>query len=147
MMQSADIHVTDVANAFQQRMHGRDVAGENDAVSRVLRVRWVLLNSRRDVGKPELHLWRNSHSVEILLPVAARNLIVDHHDEFYVERLSPTDDDLPVNQSVIDSVELDRHQLSPCTARALLPFSAARRAAASGSSSALKTNSSNVARF
>src|SRR5258708_26285647 len=147
MMQSADIHVTDVANPFQQRVHRGDVARENDAVSRILDVRRVLLNSGRDVSKTELHLGRNSHAVEILLPVATRDFIVDHTDEPYVERLSPTDNDLAMNHPIIDSVELYGHQPFHCTSRAPRPFSAAWRAASPGSSSVLKTNSSNVARF
>src|SRR5947207_13929052 len=126
--------MSDVVNTLQQGVHRRDVACENDAVARILDVRRVLLNSGRDVGKPQLHLRRNSHAIQILLPVAARYFVVDHHNEPYVERLSPTDDNLPVNQSVIDSVELDRHQLPPCTVRALFPLSAAWRAASPASS-------------
>src|SRR5439155_807420 len=88
---------------------------------------------------------RDAHAVEILLPFAGANRVVHHHDEADVERLSPAHDHLTVNQTVIDAVELDAHAAG--VRIALLPASAARRAASSGGRSRWNTKSSSIARL
>src|SRR5687768_1181067 len=107
----------------------------------------MVLDGRGDVRKPDLHLGRNAHAVEILLPIALCDLVVDENNEPKIERLSPANDYLTVDESIIDAVQLDRHQPSPWAQSDVRPFSAACRAASAGVSSPRKTNSSSVARL
>ena len=59
--------------------------------------------------KIDVHLRWNAHAIELLLPVARRDRVVDEHDEIDVQRLTPTDDDLTMNQAIVDAVQLERH--------------------------------------
>src|SRR3954467_803524 len=106
----------------------------------------MIANRRFDVGEQNLHFRRNGHSVELLLPVAGRDEIVDQHQKPRVERLPPPDNYLSVNQAVVDAIEVDPHQ-RPTTISDAFPRSAAARAASVGGTEVLKTKSSSVARF
>src|SRR5437660_410426 len=90
-------------------------------------------------------LWQHTQPVEVLLPVATADLVIDEHDERDVERLAPADYDLPVDQAVIDAVQRQGHVRG--TRIALPPASTARRAASAGGMSRLNTKSSNMARL
>jgi hypothetical protein len=63
--------------------------------------------------KVDVHFRRDAHAIQLLLPVARRDGIVDEDDETDIERLPPPDDDLPVNEPVVDAEELDGHRPSP----------------------------------
>src|SRR6185295_2890994 len=61
------------------------------------------------VRENQLHLGRHAHAIEILLPVAARDVVVNKNNEIGIEWLTPADNYLSVNQPVIDSVKSERH--------------------------------------
>src|SRR5512141_1147391 len=94
-----------------------------------------------------LHLGRDSHPIQLLFPVAARHGVVDEHDELDIERLSPTHDDLSVDQTIVDAVQRERHAPAPCTAIAARPRSAACRAASGAVRPSAKTKSSSVGKL
>src|SRR2546423_247603 len=94
----------------------------------------------------DLHLGRHGHPIELFLPVARGDEIIDQNQKSNVQRLAPTDNDLSVNEAVVDAVELNRHQ-RPTTISDAFPRSAAARAASVGDMPVLKTKSRSVARF
>ena len=61
----------------------------------------------------ELNAGRRAHPVELLLPLTARHFVIDESDEPEIERLSPPDDDLPMNQPVVDAIEINGHAQTP----------------------------------
>src|SRR5689334_20210264 len=151
-MNAADVHRAD-DTAVDEASHRRDVAGQQNAAPRIgdiLRQRGDRVRGR---VKIDLHLRRYTHAIQLLLPIARRDSVVDEDDEPDVERLSPSDDDLPVNESVVDAEELDRHRpcppvtVAPCTAMAARPRSAACRAASGAERDSEKTKSRSVGRF
>ena len=105
MVHAAHIESLHLRRAAGER-HGRvDVAHEQDSDARVrlpvgheLR---RLVHGRED----DLDLWRHAHPVEVLLPVAAADFVIDEHNERDVQWLAPPDYDLPVDQAVIDAVQ------------------------------------------
>src|SRR2546425_7733494 len=80
-----------------------------------------------------------------LLPRAVAYGVVHEHDEPQVERLAPADHDLPVNETVVDTVERNGHAAG--VRIALPPASAARCAASAGDRSRWNTKSSSIARL
>src|SRR6267142_63388 len=128
-----------------ERHGGVDIPHEQDPDARVglpirQHVRGLL-----DGREYHFDLRRHTHPVEILLPVAAADLVIDEHDERDVERLSPANHDLPMDQAVIDAVQRQGH--GRVTWIALPPASTARRAASAGEISRLNTKSSSMARL
>src|SRR5207245_8904823 len=99
----------------------------------------------RHRGEYDLDVRRDAHAVEVLLPRAVAYGVVHEHDEPQVERLAPADHDLPVNETVVDTVERNGHAAG--VRIALPPASAARRAASAGDSARRNTNASNIASF
>ena len=59
-------------------------------------------NRVTDVQEVHIHLRRNSHPIQLLLPLACRDSVIDENNELNVQRLSPADHDLAVNQPIID---------------------------------------------
>jgi hypothetical protein len=59
---------------------------------------------------------RDCEPVEVLLPLASGQLVVDHEVAFGPELVAPPDHDLTVNQTLVDPVEHDRHG-TPLTPR------------------------------
>src|SRR4051812_27844448 len=157
-MNSADVHFFD-AGFVDEATHRRDVAGEQQPRTRVGAVFRNRRNRRFRRVEVDVHLRRNTHAIQLLLPVARRDGVVDEHDELEIERLSPANDDLPVNEAIVDAVQLERHAPppavlppaaeppAPCAVIAALPRSAAWRAASDGVLPSANTKSSNVGRF
>jgi hypothetical protein len=58
----------------------------------------------------DIHVRRHAHAVELLLPIAGGDLVVDERDEAEAHRLPPADDDLPVNQAVVDPIPFNAHR-------------------------------------
>src|SRR2546422_9059135 len=134
-------HPVAVAGECRERVDG---SGEHDPGPRI---RFPLGESLGRLGRGREHyidVRRDAHAVEILLPFAGAHRVVHHHDESDMERLPPAHDHLTVNQTVIDAVEHDTHA---GVRIALLPASAARRAASSGGRSRWNTKSSSIARL
>src|SRR5207237_2636643 len=146
VMNSAQV---DAANRFYtlyKPVHARDVASQDKPGSRITGVFRVIADGGCDVDEANLHVRRDCHSIKLFLPVAGGDQIVDKNEQANVERLTPTDDNLAMNEAVIDAVKADAHQ-RPTTISDAFPRSAAARAASVGGTSVLNTKSSRVARF
>src|SRR5688500_15262901 len=113
MMDAAEIHRPDRGGVLDQPAHRLDVAGQQnprtlvgapllELAARVLR--------RREV---DVHLGGDAHAIELLLPLASRHFVIDEDDEPEIERLTPPDDDLAVNEAVVDAIEINGHAGSP----------------------------------
>src|SRR2546430_4438069 len=133
MVDPAHVDALDLVGIRAQRGERGDVAREHDAGA------WVGLpfaqpaRRLRHRGEYDLDVRRDTHAVEVLLPRAVAYGVVHEHDEPQVERLAPADHDLPVNETVVDTVERNGHAAG--VRIALPPASAARRAASAGDSS------------
>src|SRR5712692_1540277 len=128
-----------------ERRDGVDVAREQDPHARV---GLPLVKSPRRLGagrEHDLDVRRHAHAIEILLPRTRAHRVVHQHDEPGPERLAPPHDHLAVNQAIVDAVQRDAHAAG--VRIALLPASAARRAASAGVTSRWNTKSSSIARF
>src|SRR5436190_23184451 len=144
-MQASKIDAGHVLGVAGEGREGVDITGDEQADARVaLPVRQTLQRFRR---RREHHLdaGGHAHAVELLLPGARAHRVVHEHDECHVERFPQADQDLPVDQAVVDSVQRDAHAAGVRIAR--LPASAARRAASAGGRSRWNTKSSSIARF
>ncbi len=109
------VHPADVdgANApirlFDQTQHRSDVTDEQQAR---LGARLQCFQIRGGIGhRVELHghFGRHAHAIELLLPLTGCHFIVDKHDKAKLERLSPADHDLSVNETIVDSIQLNGH--------------------------------------
>ena len=129
-----------VAMSPVSRMPGR---GSRDIA------RMIANRASRRRAKVDVHLRRHAHAIELLLPVARRDLVVDEHDEADVERLSPADDDLSVNQPVVDAIELEIpiSRRSMHRERRASPLRRVPRAPRPATSCGANTKSSSVGRF
>src|SRR3546814_4277984 len=63
--------------------------------------------------KMDIHARVHAHAIELLLPVALRDFVVHEHHAFEIERLSPTHDNLPVNEPVVDPDQVNAHVPRP----------------------------------
>src|SRR5690349_11242876 len=109
MVDAAKIHAADRLHSLHQTVHAGNVTGDEQPWTRITGVARVVADATGNIVEYHLHLRRHRHSIEIFLPVAAGNQVVDEHDEANVERLAPADDDLTVDQAVVDPVELNCH--------------------------------------
>ena len=89
--------------------HGADVAHQHDACLRTLLELGEMRGGIRDGVELHGHLRGDAHAVELLLPFAGGDLVIDQHEEAEFERLSPSDHDLPVNESIVDAIQRDGH--------------------------------------
>jgi hypothetical protein len=132
MVHTAEIDPVDRGGVGpMERRHGLDVARQHHAAP------LPGLPSRQQghrfgqAGEAELDLGRDGHAVEVLLPAAGGDAVIDQGDELDTQRPSPSDHDLPMDQAVVHSTQHDRHQGT----RMALPPAAAARAAASSRAS------------
>src|SRR6185503_1029178 len=127
--------------------HGRDVAREQEARPRI----GLIFRDRVDrvVRRVEIHfhLRRHAHAIELLLPVTLGNGVIDEHDEAQIQRLTPSNDDLPMNEPVVDPIQHECHAPAPYALIAARPRSAAWRAASGAGRPSAKTKSSSNGRF
>src|SRR5256886_13046644 len=126
----------DPADAVAVRRKGGerfDVAGEEDPDARVALPLGEPGRRLRGGREHDLDLGRHAHAVQVLLPGTGPYRVVYEDDEADVERLAPPHDHLAVDEPVVDAVQRDAHAAG--VRIALLPASAARRAASAGASS------------
>src|ERR1035437_1784289 len=102
MVDAAEIDAADRLHAIDEAVHAGDVAGDEKSGAWVGRVPRVIPDRAGDVGKVDLHLGRNGHSIELFLPVTRCDQVIDENQKANIERLAPTDDDLAVNETVVD---------------------------------------------
>src|SRR5207249_7880273 len=146
MVHAADVDLPDLAAPVaRDRGDGVDVAGEQDAATRVGIPLGEAPPRLLDRGEDDFDVRRHTHAIEVLLPLAGADLVIHEDDERRIQRLAPADHDLPVDEPVVDAVERDAHAAGVRIARA--PASAARLAASAGGTSRWKTKSSSIARF
>ena len=101
MMNAAEIDVRNAA-IIDESAHRFDVTRQQDAIPRVVTVAGQRGNRVTDVQEVHIHLRRNSHPIQLLLPLACRDSVIDENNELNVQRLSPADHDLAMNQPIID---------------------------------------------
>src|SRR5690348_7257823 len=136
MVDAAEVDARD-ATRLHEPPHRFDVAGEKNAVPRVGTKPRQFGNRLRDVEEIHIHLRRHTHPIELLLPLTGSNFIIDEDDEANIQRLSPADHDLSMNQAIVDAVKDERHAdftppAAPTTVMAPRPRSAEWRAASTG---------------
>jgi hypothetical protein len=112
-MNAAEIHSRYAPREADQPRHRLDIAGEECAAARVALVHGQLLRGAFDGIEVHVHLGRHPHAIELLLPLAARHFVIHEDDEREVKRLSPSHDDLTVNEPVVDAKELNGHSARP----------------------------------
>src|SRR5688572_3103220 len=148
MMDSSEI---DLAHPRQlhEAQHRLDVAGEEDARTLVALVHRQCPGSILDGVEIDVHLRRRPHAIQLLLPIAARHLIIHEDDEADVERLAPADHDLSVNEPIVHAIENETHgRLPPPIATiAARPRSSACFAASIGGGCSANAKSSSIGRL
>ena len=112
MVDSAEVDAADAARV-DEAAHGLDVAGEQDPAAGIGPVARELRLGVGDAEKVHLHLRRHAHAVELLLPLARRDFVVDENNEPDIEGLPPPDDHLAMDEAIVDTIENDRHAISP----------------------------------
>src|SRR2546423_7940824 len=128
-MNTTDVEAPDLGYARRQRDRRVDVAHEQNPDAGVRLPTGEQPARLLDRRENHLDLRRHTHAIEVLLPIAIADLVIDEHDERHMERLPPSYDDLTMDQAVIDAVERQAHGV---TRMALAPASTARRAASAG---------------
>src|SRR5687768_13438566 len=121
MMNAAEVDGLDRGTEGDQAAHGVNVACQQNAGA-LIRVPLIELPARivrrREV---DVHVGRDAHAIQLLLPLAARHLVIDEGDEPQIERLSPSHDDLTVNQAVVDAIEVNGHARLPAPSSVSAP--------------------------
>ncbi len=125
--------------------HRRDVGREHDSGPRIVAPCRCETRRLGHIREDQLDFGRHPHAIEILLPVAGSYLVIHQRDEPDVERASPPDDHLAMDQPVIDAMTT-----GPTSARygsPRRPWSAARRAASSAEAPRWNTKSTSIGRL
>src|SRR4051812_29627700 len=147
VMDAAEVDASNCFYAVDEPRHARDVPCDQNAGPRIASVARMIADGRRDIGEVDVHLRRNGHAVQLLLPVTRSDDVVDENEKASVERLAPADNNLSVNQPIVDPVQIDSHQVRSTTINEAFPLAAAERAASIGDASVLNTKSRSVARL
>src|SRR5687768_706167 len=147
VMNPAEVDAADRFDTGHETKHDGDVSRDENPRPRIRCVARVISDRCLHIGKIDLHLGWNRHPVQLFFPVARRDQIVHEHQKANVERLPPSDDYLPMDQSVIDPVQQYCHQWRSRTTSDARPRSAAPRAASAGEAAELHTKSRSVARL
>ena len=109
VMDSAEVDLLAVERpTVGQREHRRDVPSEKDGA--LPRGPPLLQRATSLSHRPEERVRpAGAETVEILLPLAFRQRIVDHEVPVRPEVVVPPDHDLPVDEALVDPEEDDRH--------------------------------------
>jgi hypothetical protein len=91
-----------------QTPHGRRVPRKQDGSHLVLPPIPETVSGRVSVGEEDVDL-SGAQAVQVLLPLTLRQLVVHHDVSSRSQLVTPADDDLPVDQSLVDPIEDDRH--------------------------------------
>ncbi len=113
MMQAADVHGFDVGTPLDEPRHRFNVTGEKNARPRICIPLFQLGGRLLHGSEIDVHFWRYAHAIELLLPLAGGHLVIDQRNEAELHRLSPANDDLPVDQAVVDPEEFNGHRACP----------------------------------
>jgi hypothetical protein len=113
VVNAAQIHRLDGRTEVDEPAHRLNVTGQEN--SRAL-IALPLLELPAGIvrrGKVHVHLGRDAHAIQLLLPFTSRYLVVYEGNESEIERLSPPHDDLSMNQAVVDAIEINGHASPP----------------------------------
>src|SRR5436309_867980 len=128
-----------------ERGERADVPHQQDAGPRIFLPLGQPLQGLLGRGEHDVDVRRHAHAVEVLFPRTGAHRVVHQHDELRAQRLPPTHDYLSMDQPVVDPKQRDAHAAG--VRIALVPASAARRAASAGDRSRWNTKSSSMARL
>src|SRR5678816_2997231 len=117
-MNATGVHARYAPRELDQPGHRLDVTGQDCTAPVIALVDGELLGRTLHRLEMHVHLGRHTHAIQLLFPFAARDLIVHENDEREAERLSPSDDDLAMNEPIVDAKELNGHSVRPLSRRA-----------------------------
>src|SRR3954453_6341692 len=105
--------VDDLRISAVERSHGLEIARQHQSSFAVGVPFRQMGGGFRHGDEPDFDIGGDSHSVELLLPVAGGHLIINQDDQVDAHRPAPSDDYLAVNETVINTAEHDGHSGYP----------------------------------